>query len=162
MSKKILIGVLILVLSCLCACGIEPLDVHIFADINECQRIQTLMTMDAELKVFTSPQEDKHLKDLEYQEFFGCEYSSEELAFELFAYEFANGDTAITYFKNATGKENNPNPTFSNSSAMGVYDSVVVNGNKAYSVRCKATQKEKVTEFLNGIFTAEVAGSDSI
>lgn len=161
MPKRIAIFILIFVLSCLCACRNEPLDVHIFVDIKECQRLQTPMTMDAGVKIFSSPQEDKHLKGLEYQAFFGCEYSSEELSFELFAYEFADEDTAMAYFNHATGKENDPNPTFSNTSAMGVYDSVVVSENKAYSVRCKATQSEKVTEFLNGIFTVEVAGSDS-
>ena len=156
-NKLLIFAVIFILVLGLYSCGSFEVDVHIFSDIEECQTIQSFKSADAEVEVYTSSEKDKYLKDLQYQEFFACEYRSDELTFELFAYEFKSADEAMSYFQNATGKGDNPNPAFSNNSGMGRYESVVVSENKAYSARCKTVQEDKMTEFLSSCFTIEIA-----
>ena len=157
MKKLLIFAVIFILVLGLYSCGSFEVDVHIFSDIEECQGIQSLKSEDAKVIIFDSPEEDKYLNDLQYQKFFACEYTSDDLNFKLFAYEFANAEKAMEYFKSATGKENDPNPTFSNSSGMGWYERIVVNKNNAYSVCCKTVHKDKMSEFLNSCFTIEIA-----
>ena len=134
---------------------IEP-DLHIFSNMEDCKNIENLKSEDAKVKIYDSPKVDKDLKKLVYQDFFGCEYKSDDFSFELFAYVFENDDIAMDYFENVTGKVNDPNPTFLNSAGMFTYERIVINYNKAYRLTCKNTNKEKVIEFINICFSTEV------
>lgn len=148
--------VVFLILLNLCSCKTENLDIHMFANLEECQRIKNMVIDNAEVIIYTSPVKDEFLKELEFREWFGCEYVSENLSFELLAYEFSNNDIAMTYFKNATGKKNDPNPTFCDSTGMRYFTRIVVVDNMAYTICCKKSNKENVVEFLNSWFTVDV------
>ena len=151
--KKIFI-VFVLLFS-LCSCKMEEIDIHIFSDINECQSIIQNNTNSAEIEIYSS-EKDKNLKNLEYDDYFGCKYTCDGYSFEIFAYNFIDSDTAYQYFENITGKRNNPNPTFSDNSNLSDYRRVVINKNMAYTVYCKNQYKEKVLEFINEIFSLDI------
>ena len=109
--KNILFLITILSLINLCSCkDFEP-NLHIFSDIQECKKIENLKSKEAEVEIYDSPKADDNLKKLEYQEFFGCEYKSDDFSFELFAYVFESEDVSMDYFENVTGKDINPKPS---------------------------------------------------
>ena len=141
-----------LLLFSLCSCKTIEIDVHMFSNIKECQVIESLND-NANVKIIASPDEDKYFKDLQFQNFFGCEYTSDDLTFELFAYEFSNADMAMSYFENSTGKGEDPNSTFCDSTGMLWFKRIVVKENKAYAVRCKKEYKEKMDKLADeGVF----------
>lgn len=156
MFKSFTIIVLVagLLLSC-CSCS-APSDIHIniFSNISECQEIAT--APNATVEVYNSPSQDKNLKGIKYETFFGCNYLSDDFAFELFAYEFSNSTGAMDYFENITGKSNDPPTTFSESSGMTTSRRVVVDENRAYIVLCKNKHKDAVFEFINSCFSVNV------
>jgi len=147
---------IILLVFNLCSCRTFETDVHIFSNIEECQVIESLNDDSSYVKTYSSPDEDENLKNLQFEEFFGCKYTSDDLDFELFAYEFSNADIAMSYFKNLTGKENDPNPTFCDSSGMFWFKRIVVKENNAYTVLCKKEYKDKMIEVINGCFKEEI------
>ena len=141
----------------LCSCKtVAEIDVDIFANIQECQTIENLITSNADVQIYESSIQDEYLNGLEYQEFYGCKYISNDFSFELFAYEFLSDDIAMTYFANVTGKVNDPNPTFSTNSGIKIYRQIAVDGNKAYTVYCEKRDKNSVVDFLNRCFSVDV------
>ena len=134
----------------------ETLDVYIFSDIEECRKFDEDMTSNAKVTIYNKPDTDTNLKDLKYLDFYACKCHSGEFEFEMFAYNFIDSDTAKEYFKNETGKNDDLEINFSNSSGMGLFRSIVIDGNKAYSVYCKDSDSLKVIEFINSIFTKQL------
>ena len=63
---------------------------------------------------------------------------------------------AKKYFKNETGKNDELEINFSNSSGMGSFRSIVIDGNRAYCIYCKDSDSLKVVEFINSIFTKQL------
>ena len=108
MHKKLYrLGVAILFLLFLLtiSCGKRSTDVYIFEDINECSNISNLTYSNGYVIEYENPNDDKYLKNLVYNDFYVAVYESEELRFEIFAYEFDSYESAKKYFKNATGKK---------------------------------------------------------
>lgn len=151
--NKLVLFLIILLLLNLCSCKTFEIDVHIFSSIEECQGLKA---DNAEVKIYEDTNDDKNLKNLEFQEFFGCKYSSDDLSFELFAYVFSNPETAMRYFANKTGRTNNTNPTFLSSGGMSYYSRIVVSENKAYVVYCKNSDGEEVIKFINSCFSVDI------
>lgn len=151
--NKFIIFLIFLLLLNLCSCKTSEIDVHIFSSIEECQGLKD---DDSEVKIYEDTNDDKNLKNLEFQEFFGCKYSSDDLSFELFAYVFSNPETAMRYFVNKTGRTNNTNPTFLSSGGMSYYSRIVVSENKAYVVYCKNSDSEEVIKFINSRFSVDI------
>ncbi len=158
-NKTCVFLIFLVAISCvlgLCSCKNIQVDVHMFTNMQECQNILNFKSDTADIKIYDSSTEDDHIKDLKYEEFFGCKYICEELSFEIFAYSFSNSELAMDYFKNVTGKKNDPNPTFSDNSGGKFFNRVVVSDNKVYNVRCGKKCKESVIDFLNGVFSIEL------
>ena len=156
MFKNSIPIILMLVLLNLYGCTSEELEIKIYSDIEECKNIVTFDADQAEIHIYDTPVKDKNLKDLEYRKFFGCEYIAEDCNFEIFAYEFDSSDVAMAYFKNETGKGNDPNPTFTDSSGIFSYRRIVVNNNMAYIVTCRNIHKDKVIDYINKCFSVNV------
>lgn len=150
------IALMLILLLNLYGCMNAELNVNIFSNIEECEKISTLNQSQANIQIYDMPTKDTRLKELEYQEFFGCKYIHEDYSFELFAYEFLNSDIAMAYFKNETGKGADPNPTFSDRSGIFSYRRIVVNNNMAYIVTCKNIHKDKVIDYINTCFSVNV------
>lgn len=156
MKKSIifLLTALIIPILSLCSCHrFETLNVRIFTDIKECRSINS---DNAEVTIFENPEKDKYLQKLEYQDYFGCEYVSDDFSFELFAYEFSSNDVAMNYYSNATGKQTDPNPTFSDSTGMSLFKRIVLKDNKVFFLMCRKSDKEKVLEFINSHFSEDI------
>ena len=156
-AHKLLAFMLALAIVGVCtACGTVEIDVHIFSDMSECYALEQEQSSDVTVDVFSSPEDDKYLKDCTYTDFFACEYTSNDVNFTLFSYEFSDESIAQKYFQYATGQDADSTSTFSNSTGMFQHKSVVINGNFAYRLQTKASEEEKVKDFINERFSVEL------
>ena len=155
-TQFIILCFLFLFILNLCACKLSEIELRMFSNMEECNQINELKVNDAEVEIYDSALKDKDLNDLAFQEYFGCKYTCDDFSFTLFAYEFSDSDVAMAYFENVTGKETNPNPTFSDSSGIGSFRRIVVAENKAYTVYSKNDDKNEVIEFINNWFSLDV------
>ena len=101
-KKLLLFFLFIISLLSFSSCKFPELNVRIFFDLEECNYM--LYTNNADVKIYDTPIKDKYLKKIEYKDFFACRYSSDELTFEIFSYEFADSASSDEYFENVTGK----------------------------------------------------------
>ena len=134
-----------------------PSDYYIFADIYECDNL--LQTEDDKTVITRlSPEQDKKLKDNKYVEFRGAEYSSPELHFKIFAYEFADADGAKQYFRNVTGKDITFDNTFSLSCGglRGSLTLIVIDGSNAYRIRSTAKDYKELDALLKEFFNVNI------
>ena len=104
-----------------------------FHEIEECYDIVGELDESC-IFFYEDPSEDADSEGLEYVKFFGLAYDADDCAFRLFAYEFADADTAKHYFSNVTGKSIVLDTDFSESSGMGRFRRIVISENRAYSV----------------------------
>ena len=110
---------------------------YIFRDISECENIATLNYPNGQINKYDTPNADKKLKGLSYENFFAADYTSDEVEFTIFAYVFKDVETAGKYFQNVTGKNNNGDKSFSTSLGMAFYENCVFVDNCAYRVTAK-------------------------
>ncbi len=128
-----------------------------FSTMQECQDIVSLMTDSVDVKVYCpEDKNDEYLSDLTFEQFFGCYYISDDLSFEIFAYTFPSEQYAVNYFAYVTGKNNVPNPSFSDNTGLKSFRRIVVCENKAYALYCQKADKEKAVDFINGIFSDKI------
>ena len=131
-----------------------------FSDLSECSAIEAENAEGVEITVYDSPDKDKYIKDLAYTNFYACTYSSAELQFHLFAYEFSDQATAQAYFANATGQDATRTPFYLDWRGLTTYERIVINNNLAYTVRAKASDRDAVIEIINRIFSEEIINVD--
>ena len=143
------------VISC-CSCGFKGHVYYIFSDISECDKIDEQKQENAEITLLETST-DKYLKDLCYIDSFACDYSSSELKFTIYAYEFSSNEDAMQYFENTTGKSNQPDTSYSASKGMFNFKLEVVDGNKAYRVTSPLKYDEELLSFLATVFSIEIA-----
>ena len=163
MHKKIFcLGVVIILAFFLLtiSCVKESPDIYIFEDINECSNISNLTHSNGYVTEYENPNNDKNLKDLKYNDFYAAIYESEELKFEIYAYEFDSPEAAKNYFKNVTGKSTDSSTTFSSSKGMSTYRLVVIDHNCAYTVLTSHDQSETINKSLSEIFSRKIIYSD--
>ena len=70
---------------------------YIFADISECENLEQLGFKNAQITRYDSSECDPCIYDIEYREFYGAEYDSLLIDFEIFAYEFESEDDGYLY-----------------------------------------------------------------
>lgn len=144
----------------LTSCGRLSSDVYMFADLEECHAIAADESIQACLTIYESPEKDKHIKELEYVDFFACYYASDDLEFELFAYQFAEADAASVYFSNVVGRKSTYGTDFLKSAGMFSYHGIVISDNMAYAVYSKPSSESNLNELLGDWFTQKVVYSD--
>lgn len=130
--------------------------IHIFSDLEECRKIVLDNDDGVIITEYELPDKDKYLKDLAYNNFFGCDYDGKDFNFELFAYEFEDDGIAKKYFTNITGKNSDLDTNFSSVSGMSFYRRVVIDGSKAYIVHASKKDAEKAVELINTVFTKKL------
>ena len=147
----------------LCGCAGHNSDVYIFSDMQECREIEMLAGPDVTVKTIETPQNDPYLCDLVYTDYYGCEYTSSDIHFKLYAYSFADSDSANAYFQNGTGITNEREWNFIASTGMFQYERIVINGPNAYVVHTSSADADQVVIFINSIFSQAltVAQKDS-
>ena len=139
-----------------CSCGPKDFEVYIFSDLSECRTIEIEKPDGVQVTSYDSPAGDPYIKELIYNDYYACNYSSDEVRFDLFAYEFPDQATAQEYFKNATGKDTTKAVNFSDSQGLTTYRRVVISNNLAYSVLAKASDADASIEIINKVFSEKI------
>ena len=133
-----------------------PTEYYIFSDISECDNLLTATDGTVILQMQT--EQDKKLKGLVYENYRVAEYSAKELHFKIFAYEFADEDSAKAYFCNATGKHVDFDTTFTMSTGMfGYLDLIVIDGRNAYRIDSTAKDYKELESLLKESFTVKIS-----
>lgn len=155
--KLILVGfAIVLLLFLLIFYGFQKIDqteYRIFADIAECEQIVSNKPGDAQIEVYETAEKDKYLRNLEYEAFFGATYASMEMRFQLFAYDFADSETARAYYEAVTGKDGALITDVLAEKGLFSSDLIVRVDDKAYRVKMPSRYTRRVTDYLNEIFT---------
>lgn len=144
----------------LSACGTLSPDVYMFNDLEECRNMAADESIQMYLSIYESPEKDKHVKGLEYVDFFACYYESDDLEFELFAYQFEEADASKEYFASVVGRQCTYDTDFLKSAGMLSYKGIVISGNMAYTVYSKPSSENKLNELLGDWFTQKVVYSN--
>ncbi len=139
------------------SCALHEPQARIFSAIDECKTIEQRKSLDTVITVYNTPDKDKYIKDLAYSNFYGYNYTSNDLSFDFFAYTFPTVENADSYFENVTKEDN---PFISNFSSVGNsfnrYYRVVVSKENAYIVHTNTSDSEEVIALLNSMFSEEI------
>lgn len=138
------------------SCGAVNADVYMFSDLKECDAIEQRANENIIVEVYDSPKADKHLDNAEYDDFYACMYSG-EFKFELYAYVFADCDTAKSYYQRVTGQPCEQSFSYSSAAGMSNYERTVIKDNLVYTVRCDRSDANAVNTFLSEIFTINLS-----
>lgn len=157
-KKLTIILVLLSTVITLCSCKPKDVEVYIFTDLSECQAIESDQFTNAQVTVYDSPSNDKYIKDLDYSNFYACNYSSAQMHFELFAYEFPDSETAQAYFRNATGQAGNKTVNYLISEGLfsQTHHRIVCSKNLAYSIYTNPSDADAVANYINHIFSEKI------
>lgn len=155
--RYIIATITLLIMSAvICSCGPGIMDFYIFSDIDECNNIEAFKSEDATITIYDSPDLDKNLGDLAYNDFFAAYYDSNELKFEIFAYEFVDSDSAKKYFERETGIETDISTRFLASGGIKTYNVIVIDDCNAYCANTSQKDSEDLKLFLGEIFSKKI------
>lgn len=138
------------------ACSPKEISFYIFENIKECATLETQKTKESYITLYDSPSKDKNLNDLKYDEFYAGKYSSDELSFEIFAYQFIDSDNAKIYFKNNTGIETNLDTHYLASGGISKYNVIVIDNKNAYCINTKKSQANELMLYLSEVFSKKL------
>jgi hypothetical protein len=140
----------------------------VFSDIKECEALKNSNLEGACFEEYDISEKDRYLKELAYTACFAGRFSCDEFDFEIYAYEFADVDTAKQYFENATGKqqESDHKRNFSLVQGIGIplfnTSFTVYEGKNAYRIYTDNWKDWKhIKALLDEIFTVQVSLSDN-
>lgn len=132
-------------------------DVFIFSNIDECKTIENRSVGTGSFTNYQDSTQDDCLQGLSYISFYAGKYSSNQLKFELFAYEFDDVTSSRRYFENITGKNTERmEQNFSISSGMITARIVAYSNNHAYAVYCPTNNLPDVMQILEEVFTVKI------
>lgn len=139
----------------------------IFQKLDECESLIPTDISKAEIVRYDMPDSDKSLKELSYNDFWGVNFKSDTLEYEIFAYEFENSDSALKYYVNVTGqdsyekklplKDEDENKLLSASKGMSVYRIVAVYQNKAYQITAPKQYEDEINKLLARTFSQKLS-----
>ena len=101
---------LILSIGPICLIGFfsaESLRHYMFSDIQDFEKLDQYAVTEL------SPSDDKYLNGLSFESSYTKEISYENASFTIYAYVFADTETAVLYFKNSTGKSTDSEHNYS-------------------------------------------------
>lgn len=139
------------------SCGFRKMDYYIFKDIEECEKIFSMNYDNAKFNHYETAENDEHLGALKYDTFFAGEFRSDELNFEIFAYQFDSDESAKSYFENVTGKSSSGlMSNFSHSGGITESQIVVIDSDRAYSIIMPTSEVESVQKMLEDVFSVKL------
>ena len=143
-----------------------PGEYYIFEDIEACESLISAEKTSAAFERYETPKNDKKVKDLHYLEFFGGKYKSDELKYEIFAYEFEDSDSALRYYVNETRNtvylkklpldKEDENYLLSATSGSFRFDMIVVSGSRAYRLSAPSKYIAEIHELLSCVFSEKL------
>lgn len=144
----------------------SPNEYFIFQTIDECQQLIPADQNDLIIEQYASPEKDKNLKDLSYESFFGMNFNSNELEYEIFAYEFVDSNSALKYYINVTGQnsyekelpldDNAENKRLSSSKGMSSYRLIAVYQHRAYVIVAPKQHEDTINNMLTTVFSFQL------
>lgn len=145
----------------------SPNEYFIFQTINECEQLIPADQNDLIIERYASPEKDKNLKELSYESFFGMKFYSNELEYEIFAYEFVDSDSTLEYYINVTGQksyekelplsDNEENKRLSSSKGMSAYRLIAVYQHKAYVIVAPKQYEGAINKLLATTFSCRLS-----
>ncbi|MBQ7761769.1 MAG: hypothetical protein IJ400_06915 [Clostridia bacterium] len=161
-AKAVVLVLCILCFFSLISCNLVRFDYYIFDDISECEKLTKTEYTNAQLTRYDTPINDNNLENLEYLEFFGGYFTSDEAEFEIFAYEFQSTNVAQKYFKNVTDMDSDSN------SAVSVYSYnfktriIVADFERVYLVKTSSSNTDAVLDLLENTFSVRVNFTETV
>ena len=149
------ISLLLVLLLVLCSCTFPDSQLFIFETISECDNLERALQNTGSLIVYNSPKEDAKWRELEYDAFWGCQYESKDLTFQLFAYEFPDIQTSKDYFENITGKTT-LSTNFSDNTGMHTFRRTIIHNGNAFLVYCPKGDKAELISLLSKYFQINI------
>ena len=141
----------------------SPNKCFVFQNINECEQLIPIEQSDLMIERYDTPDKDENLKSLSYVDFWGMNFESNELEYEIFAYEFSDSDSALKYYVNVTGQrsyekklplsKDDDNKHFNSSKGMFFYRIVAVYQRKAYLIIAPKQYADKIDSLLENTFS---------
>ena len=155
----------VVVVLCLILCGFlinillpyltnKSVPVCIFDDISECDNIKN--STEFQIQKYETPDKDSKLNNLEYSVFHAAKYVSDDVEFELFAYEFKDKGNAKQYFKNVAEQDAEKDTEFLGFGGATSYTLVVIDDQKAYSFYTDIKDRYRVLEVVNEYFSIPI------
>lgn len=145
----------------------SPNEYFIFQNLNECEQLVSIEQSDLVIDRYTLPDKDENLKELSYESFFGMKLHSNELEYEIFAYEFVDSDSALKYYINVTGQnsyekelpldDDDENKRLSSSKGMSSYRLIVVYKHKAYFITAPKQYEDAINKLLANTFSYQLS-----
>lgn len=145
----------------------SPNEYFIFQTIDECEKLIPADQNDLIIEQYASPDKDKNLKDLSYESFFGMKFHSNELEYEIFAYEFVDSNSAFKYYINVTGQnsyekelpldDNDENKRLSSSKGMSSYRLIAVYQHRAYVIVAPKQYEDTINNVLATVFSFQLS-----
>ena len=141
--------------------GPLPSEHYIFQNIEECENLIPTDMADESFELYDMPTNDKDLDGLSYNNFFGGNFKSDALQYEIFAYEFENYDSALKYYANVVGQNFNSlkeleRDSFFLASQGTSYQLVVIFQNKAYKLNAPNKYIDETSELLANTFSQKL------
>ena len=136
--------------------SISGMDFYIFQDINECKKLESLDYKEVKIEYCESSDDKYFSSDMIIKNFYGAHFASAELKFDLFAYEFENKEDAKSYFKRATGKNDELDRNFLASSGAYSFKVVAIDENKAYIASTSNKYSKELQDALGTIFSVKL------
>lgn len=127
--------------------------VSTFADISECEEIVAYARERGGSWTPRSASSDEHANELAYTQYFGGEYQDASCSFEIYAYVFADTESAETYYSRASAGRGGRNPTYSEGLGLFGAERVVLNGNAVYAVYMPSRYHQEVIKLLAEVFS---------
>ena len=145
----------------------SPSEYFIFQNINECEQLIPSDQSNLIIDRYASPEKDKNLKELSYKSFWGIKFHSNELEYEIFAYEFVDSNSALQYYINVTGQssyekelplsDGDENKRLSSSKGMSSYRLIAVYQHKAYVIVAPKQYEEAINKLLATTFSYQLS-----
>jgi len=145
---------------------ILPWHTTMFQNLDECKQLMTYEQTPSDIYVHATPTEDPYSNNLQCKSFWGMDYYSENMNYEIFAYEFLTKDDALRYYINATGEtdrankipleESDKNIVWLRTFGENSYHIIAIKENKAYRLQSFGLLTVTIEEMLATVFSIDL------
>lgn len=142
----------------LSSCYPESVDIYMFDEISECQKIISSDLYNFKFVQYNRDEVDRNSGELSYIDCFAGNFESDELNFQIYAFCFENTNCSKQYFKKYANKNTDSETTFQISGGFisNSREIVVIDQEKAYYITVSKCDLEEVLELLSTIFTKQL------
>ena len=143
-----------------------PVYMYIFKNFDECKNLMSYEQIPSEIVEYVDAKIDTSHNGIEYKTFWGMKYQSENIEYEIFAYEFSGKDDALKYYINVTENDDlaemipldDSDKNILGSKIIGEekYHIIVIAGNKAYKLISSNLLIDKIDEMLSTVFSVKI------